>query len=544
MVARSTAPAARPLAGGSLAFEQAVASLRAGDALTAQRLLQQRLLQQPNDAAALSKLAELALAQGRTEDATVLLRRASVAQPSLARHLALVRHLSQFAGPAATLAEIESAPAEFRAAFDVQAIEAASLGLLGMHERQIAIYRRLTEAYPRQPALWKSFGDALKTVGAVDEAVAALRSAIAARPTYGEAYWTLANFKSFRFTDEDLAAMRKALASKPADVDALHFHFALGKAHEERGQHERAFRHYAEGNRIRASAFAKGQMYTTAFVDAAIATFTPDLFERNAAAGAGCTDEGPIFVVGLQRSGSTLVEQILASHPLIEGTTELTAMQELWERLGRTAAAAGRNALHELGRLRPEQLREIGEEYLERTRPFRLTGRPFFVDKLPANWLNLGLIRLALPKARIVDARRHPMACGFSNFKQHYATGVAFAYSLDSIGRFYRDYWRFMDHFDRVQPGAVHRVINERLIEDPDGEVRRLLDFVGVPFDPACLEFHRNKRAVRTPSAEQVRRPLNRDGVDAWRPFEPWLGPLKAALGPALDAWDRPPAES
>ncbi|HEU4704441.1 MAG TPA: sulfotransferase, partial [Sphingomicrobium sp.] len=184
---------------------------------------------------------------------------------------------------------------------------------------------------------------------------------------------------------------------------------------------------------------------------------------------------------------------------------------------------------------------DIGAEYLERARPFRLTDRPLFIDKQPANWMHAGLIRLALPNARIVDARRHPMACGFSNFKQHYATGVTFSYSLESIGHFYRDYWRYMNHIDAVQPGAVHRIVNERLIDDPEGEVRRLLDFVGVPFDPACLEFHTNTRAVRTPSAEQVRRPINRDGVDYWRHYEPWLGPLKQALGPALEHWDRPP---
>jgi hypothetical protein len=189
--------------------------------------------------------------------------------------------------------------------------------------------------------------------------------------------------------------------------------------------------------------------------------------------------------------------------------------------------------------LDPSQLAGIGEEYLELTRPFRHTGRLYFVDKMPGNWLNLPIIRLALPNAKLIDARRHPMACGFSNFKQNYATGVAFSYNLGAIGEFYYDYWRFMRHFDDVQPGAVHRVLNEKLIDDPEGEVRRLLDYIGVPFDPACLEFHANKRAVRTPSAEQVRRPINRDGVDYWRHYEPWLGELKDALGPALEDWDK-----
>jgi tetratricopeptide (TPR) repeat protein len=383
-----------------------------------------------------------------------------------------------------------------------------------------------------------SLGNALKTVGRTDEAVAALRKAIAVRPTYGEGYWTLANFKAFQFTDDDIAAMRKALKGKLSDIDALHFHFALGKAFEDRNQYPASFRHYDQGNRIRMKEFTPEAMTATRHVNMAIATYSKPLFDEFA--GAGCETRDPIFVLGLHRSGSTLVEQILASHPLIEGTTEITVMQQLWERLARSAVASGRTGFDEIRRQKPDDIRRIGEEYLERTRAFRLTDKPYFVDKLPANWMNVGLIRLALPNAKIIDARRHPMACGFSNFKQNYASGVGYSYSQQAVGHLYRDYWRFMRHIDEVQPGAVHRVINERLIDDPEGEVRRLLDFIGVPFDPACLDFHNNKRAVRTPSAEQVRRPINRDGVDYWRHYEPWLGPLKEALGPALEKWDEP----
>jgi hypothetical protein len=278
-------------------------------------------------------------------------------------------------------------------------------------------------------------------------------------------------------------------------------------------------------------------MFATVFVDGKIATLTTDFFERRA--GSGCPDGSPIFVVGLHRSGSTLVEQILASHPAIEGTTEMKVVQEMWNRMWRTGMTNRRNAFQELASLDRHTLRKLGDEYLHRARSFRRTDRPFFIDKLPANWMHLGLIRLALPNAKIIDARRHPMACGFSNFKQHYRNDNPFASSQESIGAFYHDYWRFMRHFDVIQPGAVHRVINERLIEDPEGEIGRMLDFIGVPFDPACLDFHKNKRAVGTPSAEQVRRPLNRDGVDQWRHYEQWLGPLKTALGPALEQWDQ-----
>jgi hypothetical protein len=216
-------------------------------------------------------------------------------------------------------------------------------------------------------------------------------------------------------------------------------------------------------------------------------------------------------------------------------------MQHIWERLSRIAALHGRGPFQELAELDGAAIRAIGEEYVERTRAFRMTDRPYFVDKLPANWMHVGLIRLALPNAKIIEARRHPMACGFSNFKQNYASGIRFSYSLQSIGFFYRDYVQFIGHIERVQPGAIHRILNERLIDDPEGEVRRMLNFIGLPFDPACLEFHRNKRAVQTPSAEQVRRPINREGVDYWRHYESWLGPLKEALGSALESWDKSP---
>jgi tetratricopeptide (TPR) repeat protein len=520
-----------------LVLEQATAALQVGDPGDAERTLRKHLLEQPHDAAALAKLAELAIDQRHVEEATVLLRRAAGADPSPHRLMALVNHLQKFAGAEITIREIEALPPHVRTSFDAQAIEAALRGVLGDHDRQIAIYEKLARLNPGNAALWKTLGDAFKTVGRTDDAVAALRRAVKAQPTYGEAYWTLSNFKSFRFTDRDVSAMKKALRGKLTDVDALHFHFALGKAYEDRNQYARSFEHYFAGNRIRRGGLSPAEMRVTAYVDRAISIYAPELFKRHEGAGSEARD--PIFVLGLHRSGSTLIEQILASHPMVEGTTELTIMQQIWDRLGRIAALSGRGPFDELLRLDSAAFKAIGEEYLERTRAFRLTDRPYFVDKLPANWMNLGLIRLALPNARIIDARRHPMACGFSNFKQNYASGISFSYSQESIGHFYRDYVRFMDHIGRVQPGAVHRVLNERLIDDPEGETRALLAFIGLPFDAACLESHKNKRAIQTPSAEQVRRPINRDGVDSWRPYEPWLGPLKQALGPALENWDK-----
>jgi tetratricopeptide (TPR) repeat protein len=496
-------------------------------------MLQDRLLKNPVDADALVKLAEIAEGERQFDEAAILLRRAMAADPSPQRRMALVLHLQRYSTPALALKEIEQLPADFRARFDVKSIESALLGMLGLHDRQIALYEEMARERPRKAALWVSLGNALKTVGRTDDAVRALQRGVKAEPEFGETWWTLANFKSYQFSGHDLTQMRQALRKKLSDEDALHIHFALGKAYEDRSDYEQSFRHYAEGNALRAKTFLPDQMSVTERVDQSIATFTGEFFKRNARA--GCPDTGPIFVVGMHRSGSTLIEQILASHPLIEGTTELGVMNTIRDRLGRLA---GMNSLEAIARLEPAQFAAIGEEYLEKTRPFRQTGRPYFVDKMPTNWANLALIRLALPNARVIDARRHPMACGFSNFKQNYAAGVGFSYSLETIGAFYRDYWRCMRWFDEMQPGAVHRVINERLIEDPEGEVRRMLDYAGVPFNPACLEFHKTERAIRTPSAEQVRRPINREGVDYWRHYEPWLGDLAQALGPALESWE------
>ncbi|HKC03142.1 MAG TPA: sulfotransferase [Sphingomicrobium sp.] len=516
-----------------VALDFALAALRAGDVAGAELRLRDALLADPFNADALVKLAEIAVEQRRIEDATVLLRKAVTADLNPERRLELIYHLQRFGGPGLVLNELQELPAEIRERHEVKAIEAGTRGILGDHEEQIRIYEEMAHERPRQAGLWMSLGNALKTVGRTDEAVDALRRALKVQPTYGEAYWTLANFKSFRFLPRELNQMRQALRKKLPDEDALHLYFALGKAYEDSGDYEESFAQYAAGNVLRAEEFTPDQSSATEFVDEAIATFTPEFFERNR--GAGCRERGPIFVVGLHRSGSTLIEQILASHPLVEGTAELATINLIRNRIAR---ATGLSPCAAIAQLEPAQFADIGAEYLERTRAFRMTDRPYFVDKMPNNWMNLALIRLALPNATIIDARRHPLACGFSNFKQNYANGVGYSYSLTTIGAFYRDYWRFVRHFDAVQPGAVRHMLNERLIENPEGEIRGLLDFAGLPFDPACLSSHANTRAVRTPSAEQVRKPINREGVDYWRHYEPWLDELKRALGPALEGWE------
>jgi len=248
--------------------------------------------------------------------------------------------------------------------------------------------------------------------------------------------------------------------------------------------------------------------------------------------GWGCPSAAPIFIVGLPRSGSTLIEQILASHSAVEAITELPDIPELWAGLGDDPVAA----VAELG---PDAVRQLGEAYCARVAPQRQTARPHFIDKLPNNWLHTGFIRLILPQARIIDARRHPLSCGVSNFRQHFARGQHFSYDLADIGRYYADYVALMAHFDAELPGGVHRVIYDRMVDDSEATIRALLAAIDLPFEAACLSFHRTERAVRTPSAQQVRVPIFRDGVDNWQAYDAWLGPLRDALGPVADDWQR-----
>jgi tetratricopeptide (TPR) repeat protein len=513
------------------------AALAAGELAQADLLLRSRLVEVPDDINAIATLAELAAGQGKTADAAALLHTALALAPAAdALRLRLAQLHRQQGHFAAALSQIELLPEPLRRSSEVMVEEAGLAGQLGRRKEEVALYEDLLRQRPRDIRLWIGLANALNYLGRPLEAAQALRQAIKIRPSSGETWWSLANLKSYRFDDRDIAAMQRTLRRSNAAEDALHLHFALGSAFEGRADYRRSFDHYAAGNRLRARDLQPGQLSVTGFVNAAIAAFREPLFERFR--GAGCMTSEPIFIVGLQRSGSTLLEQILSSHPQIEGASELLALQQVWASVEREAAAKYRTPFAQLAALEPSQIRALGEDYLERTLPFRPLGRRFFVDKLPANWLNTGLIRLALPNARIIDARRHPMACGFSNFKQLYAAGVTYSYGLESIGTFYADYLRFMRHIDQVQPGSVHHVIYDRLVEEPEAEVQRLLDFIGVPFEPVCLKFHKNRRAVPTPSAEQVRRPINRAARDAWHPYEPWLDPLRRALGPALNEWE------
>jgi tetratricopeptide (TPR) repeat protein len=378
-------------------------------------------------------------------------------------------------------------------------------------------------------------------VGRQADSVAAYRKALDLAPTLGEVWWSLANLKTVRFTDADLAAMTAALETPDlSDDDRLHLRYALGKAHEDAKLWDVAFEHYAAGAAIRRKQLDYDPEENASDTARTKAVFTPALLA--ARAGQGCLAPDPIFIVGLPRSGSTLVEQILASHSMVEGTMELPDLIVMARRLGgKTATRAESTYPESLAELSPDDLKALGEEFLERTRIQRKTDKPFFIDKMPNNFAHAGLIHLILPNAKIIDARRHPLGCCFSGFKQHFARGQGFSYDLTDIGRYYADYVELMAHFDAVLPGRAHRVIYEAMIADPEREIRALLDHCGLPFEPACLSPHENDRAVRTASSEQVRRPIFKDAVEHWQKFESHLDPLKQALGPVLNAYPDAP---
>jgi len=508
----------------------------------AEALLRAHLKQHPTDVPALRMLAEVGARLGRYADAEAMLERCLQLAPSFvgARHnYAFVLHRQHKAQ--AALAQIDSALEAEPRNPGYRNLRAAILISIGEYEQAIAVYADVLAEYPGNAKVWMSYGHALKTAGRQDECVSTYRKSIELAPHLGEAYWSLANLKTFRFAEADIAAMRAQLQrAELNDEDRFHFQFALGKALEDAAQFAASFEHYEQGNRLRRATVDYDADWNSEQVRRAKLLFTPDFFAQRAGWGAPAAD--PIFVVGLPRSGSTLLEQILASHPLVEGTMELPDLVDIVRGLGGGRPRARTDDYPQsLAGLDAAALRALGERYLAQTRIYRKGSAPFFIDKLPNNFAHVGLIHLILPRARIIDARRHPLGCCFSCYKQHFARGQHFTYSLDEIGRYYRDYVELMAHYDTVLPGRVHRVIYERMIEDTEGEVRRVLDYCGLPFDQRCLRFYENERAVRTASSEQVRRPIYREGVDHWVNYEPWLSPLKSGLGSVLQHYPNVP---
>ena len=466
-------------------------------------------------------------------------RTLAIAPDFAASRLAYAETLIEANRPGQALKALDALPSAMRGQRPAILARANALGKLGDQHGEVVELHRLISLGAANAATQLRLGHALRALGEVDEAIAHYRAILADHPRNGAAWWSIANSKAARFGDADRQAMRDALADpKLGDIDRVRIGFALGRAEEQAKEFAISFRLYADANALRHASSNHDPAKFDQRIAGMEALFTPKFFADRR--DHGCLSDSPIFIVGMQRSGSTLVEQMLASHPLIEGTAELPHINQIVREVHHRARLAGLTLEQQIAALSPAKIRRLGEDYLERAAPHRRSDRPIFLDKMPNNWAHLGFTRLILPRARVIDVRRSPMACGFSNFRQLYASGLEHCYSLEEWGRYYRTYVAHMAHWDAVQPGWTARIIYEKLVDEPERELRHLSNHLGIDFDPAMLDFHRNERTVRTISAQQVRRPLHRQAVDEWQNFAPWLDPLGAALGPVLETWDAP----
>lgn len=482
----------------------AAIALRRGDDLAEEAALSHALLQAPCDGTAREQLVRLMIRQGRTEEALPLIERLLAAEPRNSAYLVL---------------------------------KVLALQLAERHAEGLAIITQLIADHPDDADFWLLAGNQQRYIGHSREAIDSYRRAIELRPGHGMAYWALSNFETFRFGADEIEAMQRQLALVPAaGPDRTGLEFSLGRALEDRADFAASFEHYRRGNTLARASFHYDPNATTAFVQRFKNTFTSRFFSERADWGQSASD--PIFIVGLPRSGSTLLEQILASHSGVEGTRELAYVPTMARELAGPPETAARYP-ENLVSLGEAQVAALAARYLASSQNHRRFGKPRFVDKMHGNFASLGLIHLMFPNAAIIDSRRHPMACGFACYKQLFNPGMNFAYDLNELGRYYRDYADLMGHMDQVLPGRVYRLHYERLVTDTENEVRRLLDYCRLPFQPECLRFYENRRVAQTISSEQVRRPIYIAGLEQWRHFEPWLDPLKAALQELVDSYTR-----
>jgi tetratricopeptide (TPR) repeat protein len=506
----------------------------------AKALLQRRLDNAPHDVVALRMFAEVAIRCEDVEAAERRLNRCLELAPGYAAaryDLAHLAYAQQRTAEALSLIDrlLDLEPRHL----DYLYLKAQTLRLVGRNDEAIALMAASVADQPDEEPAWLLHGHLLREVGHQSRAIEMYRQALAVRPGSGRAYWSLANLKTFRFDGADLAAMQKrSIEGRGRDADMAHLEFALGKGLEDEARYEASFAHYTRGNSWHRATLAYDPEATTAIVQRSMAVCTARFFADRAGWGSGRND--PIFIVGLPRSGSTLVEQILASHLQVEGTRELADVPAIARELVTRPNPPGLQAYPQpVAALDPSQIKELAERYLSQTRLHRPLGTPRFVDKMLSNFAHIGLIHLMFPQAAIIDVRRHPLGWGFACYKQLFARGHGYAYDLTELGRYYRDYSQLMAHLDTALPGRVYRIHYEQLVADPEGEIRRLLDHCGLDFQPQCLQFHDNPRVVQTISSEQVRRPIYTSSVDQWRHYEPWLGPLAQALGDSADRYPR-----
>jgi len=501
-----------------------------GKLVKAEHACRHFLQNNPHNIEAMRLLADIGSRLGILEDADFLLESALEFEPDNIQvridYIQILRKRQKFSEAlkqSEILYQRDPENAIFQSLFAIESMQT------GDYDRALDLFEKVLIQLPDDPVTLTSKGHALKTCGRHDEAVRSYQKAFESDPGYGDAYYGLANLKTYRFSDEELALMElQAQGNRLSYQNRIHICFALGKAYEDRKEYDTSFGYYDRGNELKRvqSRYDADQM--TAELQAQIKVCTPALFEKQAGKGHEAPD--PIFILGLPRAGSTLLEQILASHSQIDGTLELPNILSLAHRLRRGKQASNDSLYPEvLHDLDASQLRDMGRDFIESTRIHR-QGAPYFIDKMPNNFRHIGLIKLILPNAKIIDARREPMACCFSGFKQLFAEGQEFTYGLDEIGRYYHDYVQLMAHWDTVLPGAVLRVQHEDVLDDLEGQVHRMLEYLGLPFEQGCIDFHQTERAVRTASSEQVRQPITKTSVDLWRHYQSHLQPLKDAL--------------
>lgn len=532
-----------PLSGAAPVVREAAALLQEGRDEQAEIMLRRHLVDHRDDPPAMLLMAEIANRCGFPENAEKILRRSLEIDPARTENrIALARVLHGIALSQDKYSLVEELIEQLEEALRREPNHWGALSLRASILVQIrrldgaqGMFERMLELRPRSSFVWRNFGQLLNTVGDFGGSVAAYRTAVALDPEDGAAWWGLANLKRFRFFPSDICEMEECLRGDLADKARVAMHLALASAYDGLKNYESAAAHLKSGNDLRLRLEPHHIDEVRKGTDQAINTFTRTFFTDRA--GRGNPNPEPIFIVGMPRSGSTLIEQILSSHSMIEGTEELFAMHQIDGELQRVHP--GLHADLAIVATDLNDLDRLGDRYLHLSRYHRKTDRPYFTDKNPANWRYIGLIHTILPNAKIIDARRDPMDCCFANLRQHYQWGVNFAYGQAEAAHQYREYLRLMRHFDAVIPGVVHHVIHDDLVDNFEQEVRRLLDYLGLPFEENCLRFHENKRAVHTPSAEQVRQPINKSGFGRWRNYEPWLGELKDSLSDAIMDWRR-----
>jgi tetratricopeptide (TPR) repeat protein len=498
------------------------------DIVTADQVCRGFLQQQKHHPDAMYVLALIDIKQNAYDEAELLLDSCLLLVPehrrARAEYAALLNRTGKFE---LALQQAEKLLAEKTKDTSASVLQAVAKVGLGELNTGIQIFLEILKQEPHRASIWLQLGHAHKSLGQIQQAIDAYKQAVTHREHYGDAYWSLANTKSYRFGDDEIEKMERVLATQPlSHDDRTHMQFALAKGLDDAGKHTAAFDVYQQANSEKFAISDYRADHVRRQIEDQIAFFSEAFFAKRASF--GHSDRAPIFIVGLPRSGSTLLEQILSAHSQVDATQELQFVLSVAKRLRQQGDYP--NQLEDISN---STFTEFGEQFIRDTQAYRQQAA-FFIDKMPNNFLHVGLIKLMLPNAKIIDARRDPMDCCFSCYKQLFAEGQDFTYDLTALGSFYTDYVRLMEHWEKVLPGFVLRVQHEDILNDLEQQTRRMLDFCGLEFEPQCLEFYNNQRAVQTPSSAQVRRPINRDGVGRWEAVSDELTELRKALEPIL----------